>query len=383
MVRVGPFRSSDLEMKKILKRLPFRQNDYSVAVIYILTDPGKEKDAISMCLAYLNREGVVKNYEAIPSSIKNQSRRKIKEFLKTHKPEIVAINAGGGRQSRTMLDTINRFLLKEITDDLNQEIRENREERKQAQLENNLRYESDDDDYQETEFQPAVLLVTDDIARIFKYSRRCKKMFPDLPSEVASSICLGRYVQEPLAEYCAMWGSADPMGNFGYELLFLDIHPMKLEVGGLKSTLLRTLEQVLVDVVCDTGVNWNEIIAHDHIAPMLAFVSGLGLRKADSLRQIIRRDPRAVTMRKEFLEKKILGKVVFNNAVGFIMLTSNEVDEGDILDRTRIHPECYGLPHDFARKICSEVHSLFKLYKMVYFDSMTSYSRPSRSRTIR
>eukprot|EP01032_Pedospumella_encystans_P025789 gene25789-29134_t len=35
--------------------------------------------------------------------------------------------------------------------------------------------------------------------------------------------------------------------------------------------------------------------AYDHIAPMLAFVGGLGLRKADALRQNIRKSAKAIT----------------------------------------------------------------------------------------
>lgn len=40
--------------------------------------------------------------------------------------------------------------------------------------------------------------------------------------------------------------------------------------------LLSHLERVLCDAVCDAGVDLNLAVAHDHFAPLLAFVGGLG-----------------------------------------------------------------------------------------------------------
>lgn len=133
--------------------------------------------------------------------------------------------------------------------------------------------------------------------------------------------------------------------------------------------LLNHLERVLCDAVCDMGVDLNLAVAHDHYAPLLAFVGGLGiaififrhlltdvlgLRKADALRRDIRRKLPSVTSRKEILERKILGKVVFNNCIGFLRVRDdNDEVELDPLDDTRIHPECYNV-HNFAIKICCD-----------------------------
>lgn len=126
---------------------------------------------------------------------------------------------------------------------------------------------------------------------------------------------------------------------------------------GSRSVLLASLQRVLCDAVCDVGVDVNLAAAHDHWAPLLAFVGGLGLRKADALRQDIRRKlGSSVRSRKELLERKILPRVVYSNCIGFLRVRDQD-DTGetlcDPLDDTRIHPECY-ISHNFAPKICSD-----------------------------
>lgn len=130
---------------------------------------------------------------------------------------------------------------------------------------------------------------------------------------------------------------------------------------GVKLPLLRALERCLVDAVCDVGVDVNKAVAYDHIAPMLAFVAGMGLRKADALRQSVRRTIKTVDSRETLLLKKILGKTVWVNASGFLRITegrllSDDDDEAKLahpLDNTRIHPECY-ITYDFAYKMCCD-----------------------------
>lgn len=81
----------------------------------------------------------------------------------------------------------------------------------------------------------------------------------------------------------------------------------------------------------------------------------LGLRKADALRRDIRRKLPSITSRKVLVEKKILGKIVYANCIGFLRVRdadNNEV-ELDPLDDTRIHPECYN-GYNFAIKICCD-----------------------------
>ena len=100
----------------------------------------------------------------------------------------------------------------------------------------------------------------------------------------------------------------------------------------------------------------NAAVTHDHLSYTLAFVCGLGLRKADSLRLNIRRQLTIVVSRRELLERRLLAKVVFMNSAGYLRICDDALDSErgyDPLDDTRIHPECY-LSNDFASKICAD-----------------------------
>ena len=101
------------------------------------------------------------------------------------------------------------------------------------------------------------MLVRDELPETFKRSVRAKKMFPEFDPSLCAAVCLARYVQEPLAEYCNLWTSANGTGEFGVEALFLKLHPLLHMTRALKSTLLNKLQQRLVDAVCDVGVTIN------------------------------------------------------------------------------------------------------------------------------
>jgi hypothetical protein len=48
-----------------------------------------------------------------------------------------------------------------------------------------------------------------------------------------------------LAEYASLWTSCNSVEVFGYEALFLDVHPLKHLLGNVKLPLLRALEHCL------------------------------------------------------------------------------------------------------------------------------------------
>jgi transcription elongation factor SPT6 len=199
-----------------------------------------------------------------------------------------------------------------------------------------------------------VVLVKDEVAQIFGTSTRAKNMFPGVPAGAASAVCLARFLQDPVAEYANMWRSADAIGRFGFEVLFLDLHPLQSLLKDSVANLLTVLEDVLVYAVCEAGVDLNAAVQHDHLAGPLAFVAGLGLRKAEALRFNIQKQYGAISSRRMLLERKLMGKVVYNNSAGFLRIcdNGNQTTLLDNLDDTRIHPESY-IMGDFATKICS------------------------------
>ena len=348
MLSVGPYRPSHVTATDVLKSCPVRPTYCSVVSIYL---PTEARDSIFF--AHVDRDGLVRAHDLLPGRISKQKKEKIRDFLKVSLPDVVVVNTGAGQASKSTKDMIEKYIVREVQDMVASEKASAREERRGRSY---YGYDDEygDDDEEDQLFNPDVLLVKDDVARIFGSSTRAKKMFPEILPGGASAICLARFVQDPLAEYANMWTSADSVGFFGYESFYLDIHPLKSMVERSKVPLLRALERCLVNAVCDVGVDINMAVAHDHLAGPLAFVAGLGLRKADALRSNIKNVLGAVSSRRQLFERKLMGRVVYTNAAGYLRVCDNAV--GDIqldpFDDTRIHPECY-VQNDFAPKICA------------------------------
>lgn len=118
------------------------------------------------------------------------------------------------------------------------------------------------------------------------------------------------------------------------------------------------VEQVMVDVTNQVGLDINLAIGHEWLFAPLQFISGLGPRKAGSLQKSLVRAG-AIFTRKDFVTVHGLGKKVFVNAVGFLRvrrsgLVASSNQFIDLLDDTRIHPESYGLAQELAKDVYDE-----------------------------
>jgi transcription elongation factor SPT6 len=124
----------------------------------------------------------------------------------------------------------------------------------------------------------------------------------------------------------------------------------------VKEKLIERLQCCLVDAVSDAGVDINKAVKFEHHSQLLAFIPGLGLRKAESLKQQIQRSVGSIESRESLLTQKLLGKIVWNNVCGFLKVKVNNRSSDVLvnpLEASRIHPECY-LMYDFAPKICAD-----------------------------
>jgi len=91
------------------------------------------------------------------------------------------------------------------------------------------------------------------------------------------------------------------------------------------------------------GVELNRVVQHDHMSPLLAFVGGLGLRKADAIKAKMQGALKTIASRNELLERKVLGLNVWTNAVGFLrvrdrLMPSDMSDDESI--KVRMHSAC-------------------------------------------
>jgi transcription elongation factor SPT6 len=321
--------------------------------------PSDAKEALY--LASVTERGVLNDRFAIPSGQRVDSdkiREKIVDFLLNSRPSAVLIGAGGGFASRMLSRKLgelvalatekwnNRFIQGVDEDD------DEFEARQQAfrRMHPNGDYYDDDGE----QWKCNVELIDDTVAQLFGRSIRGKREFPDAETNLKVAIAIARYSKDPLSELTYAWNVASESGNFGTEMLYLNIHPMQRLLP--KTRLLRQYERVLCEALADVGVDINTACNHDHLLGNLSFVPGLGPRKAANLKQSVLRMGGAVASRKIILQDRLLGPIVYNNAVAFLRIREIEQLSNQFLhplDNTRLHPDVYHR-NNWAVKIATD-----------------------------
>ena len=192
-----------------------------------------------------------------------------------------------------------------------------------------------------------VVIVNDEIARLYQSSERAKLEHPGLAPLTHYCVALARYMQDPMKEYAAL----------GY-----DITSIAFTTGQRllpEEKVKQVLETVLVDYVNMCGVELNDAAADSYIANLLSYVAGLGPRKANQLLKVINLNGGTVGTREELLgvnnTHAAMGIKVWNNSASTLYLDYDPTEpESEYLDNTRIHPEDY----DIARKMAADALEL-------------------------
>jgi len=196
-------------------------------------------DREAIYFALVDKDGLLRAHEICPASISNQKKEKITDWLVKHRPKIIVLNSSAGQYSKSMARLIDESIIRDVETKIRLSARIKRERRENE--ENDYANHVDDDE-EFMEYKAKTIIVKDEIAKIFKGSKRSKKMFPELDSGFHAAICMARFVREPLAEYCNIWTSANASEVFGYEALYIDVHPYKHLLEGVKRHLLNALE---------------------------------------------------------------------------------------------------------------------------------------------
>ncbi|KAI5659682.1 hypothetical protein M9H77_28475 [Catharanthus roseus] len=184
------------------------------------------------------------------------------------------------------------------------------------------------------------------LPHLYENSRISADQLPGQPGIVRRAVASGRYLQNPLAMVATLCGP-------GKEILSWKLSPLESYL--TPDEKYSMVEQVMVDVTNQVGVDVNLAANHEWLFAPLQFISGLGPRKAASLQRALVREG-AIFTRKDLLTKLGLGKKVFVNAVGFLRvrrsgLATNSSQFIDLLDDTRIHPESYVLAQQLAKDV--------------------------------
>ena len=204
-----------------------------------------------------------------------------------------------------------------------------------------------DDQDQEVSDPLEVIMVNDEVARLYQNSERAKKDHPRFGSLTRYCIALAKYLQGPIKEYASL----------GRDLVSIQFKSGQQLVA--PDLLLRQLEAALVDMVNLVGVDINEAVTDTSTANLLPYVCGLGPRKAAHLLKIVNMNGGVVNNRVELLgmnaQYPAMGVKVWNNCASFLYIDYENADpDADPLDNTRVHPEDY----DIARKMAADALEL-------------------------
>ncbi|MQL71470.1 hypothetical protein Taro_003793, partial [Colocasia esculenta] len=197
-------------------------------------------------------------------------------------------------------------------------------------------------------FDRAIPVFGDEsLPRLFESCRISSDQLPGQPGIVKRAVALARYLQNPLAMVATLCGP-------GREILSWKLCP--LEHFLTPDEKYEMVEQIMVDITNQVGVDINLAASHEWLCAPLQFVSGLGPRKAAALQKALTRAG-SVFSRKE-ITMGVLRKKVFINAVGFLRVRRSGAAAAsshiiDLLDDTRIHPESYDLAKEMAKVVCA------------------------------
>ena len=345
MAMEGPYRPHHLAHTE--NRFLHPTGDLPMVGISLASD---SKDATY--LSSVTHRGEFNDHLAIPSGTRvdsGKNRENVIKFLLQSRPAAVLVGTSGGFQSRMLARKMTELVNEAVSRWNNRRIQREDEddeefEERQREMEgfhSHRGYDDDDDD--EEEWKCNVDLVDDAVPQLFGRSVRGKKEFPDHSVTLRCAIAIARYSKDPLTELTYAWGVASDAGIFGTEMLFMNIHPMQQLLP--RTLLLRHYERAICEVVADVGVDVNLACTLDHMHGLLTFVPGLGPRKAANLKQAVMQMGGVVESRRSLLEKRLMGPVVYNNAVAFLRIRETiEQTEGQFLhplDDTRLHPDVY------------------------------------------
>lgn len=253
---------------------------------------------------------------------KRNDQQRVQKFMMDHQPHIVVLGAANLSCTRLKED-IYEIIFKMVEDnprDVGHEM-------------DNLN----------------VVYGDESLPHLYENSRISVDQLPSQEGIIRRAVGLGRYLQNPLAMAATLCGP-------GREILSWKLNP--LENFLTPDEKYGMVEQVMVDVTNQVGLDINLAASHEWLFAPLQFISGLGPRKAASLQRSLVRAG-AIFTRKDLLQSHGLGKKVFINAVGFLRvrrsgLTSSSSQFIDLLDDTRIHPESYILAQELAKDIYRE-----------------------------
>ena len=209
--------------------------------------------------------------------------------------------------------------------------------------------EFEDEDGNSKREKVDVVVVNDEVARLYHRSDRAQTDYPSLPVLTRYCVALAKYLQSPIKEYAAL----------GRDVTSISFDPNQNLLPPEK--LVKHLDTAMVDMVNLVGVDINEAVTDSYAGNLLNFICGLGPRKATAMIQAINRNGGQVASREELVGDPESGKLqavsanIFQNCASFLRVNYDTAEPtANYLDSTRVHPEDYEL----AKKMASDAMDL-------------------------
>ena len=245
------------EFSKKLDQAPFKPEGMPVGTIpriLVLScgtgNPGRD----AICWAWVEEDGRVLESGKFPDLRSDEAAMQdFVELVQRRKPDVIGVS-GFTVETRNLLTDIEKLV--------------NEEDLRGAEFE-------DPETGDEVSKKLDVVMVNDEVARLYQASDRAATDYPGVPPLTRYCIALAKYLQNPMKEYAAL----------GRDIVSISFHPSQQLVPQEK--ILKQLETAMVDMVNLCGVDINEAVGDIYTANLLPYVCGLGPRKATSVLKAI------------------------------------------------------------------------------------------------
>lgn len=169
-----------------------------------------------------------------------------------------------------------------------------------------------------------VEIVSEQGASIYSASDVAREEFPDKDITVRGAVSIGRRLLDPLAE-------------------LVKIPPQSIGVGQYQHDVNQSILKESLDFTVKSCVNQVGVDVNTASRQLLSYVAGIGDTLAGNI-LAYRNEHGPFKTKKELLKVPRLGPKAFQQCAGFLRIP----DASDILDRTAVHPERYGLVEKMA-----------------------------------
>ena len=134
---IPPYQDVRERIKDTLRACPNRP--FYGTVVSIFVSLGRNEP---LCMAYVNKDGVLRAHDLIPAQALNQKDERIKRFLVENRPDLVVINASGAGAARSTAIVVEKNILKEVEE----EVRRRDQARREGRMEG-VAYVDDDEEF--------------------------------------------------------------------------------------------------------------------------------------------------------------------------------------------------------------------------------------------